>query len=181
MCPSTVGTALCCCVRMKLNKPTDYLEEIAEQFQLILSEVENVACDPNELVIDISNKRVFGLSEFDCMKTVYYGVKEIIRRNRNEVQPDTAAGDEIKESVDEPQTEISLTSVHSNGTYTKEQVECDAVAEPEEPAMEDVAAPSEEVETPESKESAIPDIVESSDKNIEANEPTVEVGTTESN
>lgn len=130
--PCNIGTTLNCHVRMKLNKPTDYLQEICEQFHLIATDVEGIECAENDCIIDISNKRVFGLSEFDCMKTVYFGVKEIIRRNSNESQTEVAAEEEnLALPTDEPQAEISLNSVHSNGTYTKEQVEPESVVAPD--------------------------------------------------
>lgn len=129
MCPANIGTALNCHVRMKLNKPTDYLKEIGEQYHLVLTDVSGVECAENECIIDVSNERVFGLSEFDCMKTVYYGVKEIIRRNSSEIQTADVAEEEVPATMcDEPQAEISLNSVQSNGTYTKEPVEDENVA-----------------------------------------------------
>lgn len=135
MCPSNIGTALHCIVRMKLNKPTDYLNEIFEQFQVVVTLVTDGECAENECVVDICNKPTFGLSEFDCVKTVYYGVKEIIRRNstsKTNVGPAHAeANEDAQETVcDEPQAEISLNSIQSNGTYTKEQVESECAAAP---------------------------------------------------
>lgn len=143
VCPSTIGTALDCHVRMKLIGPADYLGDISEQFHLLVTDVTGTECAEKERVIDISNKRVFGLSEFDCMKSVYYGIKEIIRRNSTEGETDVVAEEIPATTSDEPQAEISLTSVQSNGTYTKEQVELECVATPDEPAVE-----AENTETP---------------------------------
>lgn len=134
VCPSTIGTALNCHVRMKLNGAADYLEDISEQFHLVITHVMGTECAEDERVINISNKRVFGLSEFDCMKTVYYGVKEIIRRNSTETKTDVGTEEIPATTNDEPQAEVSLTSVQSNGTYTKEQVELECVATSDEPA-----------------------------------------------
>lgn len=178
ICPSTVGTTLNCHVRLKLNKPTEYLSEIGEQFHLVWTNVVGISCAENECIIDISNRRVFGLSEFDCMKTVYYGVKEIIRRNSSECHTDIPAetDDEIP-ACDEPQAEISLNSVQSNGTYTKEQVDCENVAAPDEPAVEadDTETPNPPGEVVEEgdaglKQSPTPDNAEVADENIEPNE-----------
>lgn len=178
--PSTVGTTLNCHVRMKLKMPLDYLKEIGEQFHLIVAGVTGVACAEHECIIDISNKRVFGLSEFDCMKTVYYGVKEIVRRNLSERR--TNVGSEEEEvaatTCDEPQAEISLNSVQSNGTYTKEQVEYESASAPDEPAvvMENTEIPTQSDDAEECEQSlepeepTAPDNVEVADENIESNE-----------
>lgn len=136
MCPANIGTTLNCHVRVKLNKPADYLKEIGEQFHLVLTDVMGVGCAENECIIDISNGRVFGLSEFDCMKTVYYGVKEIIRRNSSESQTAVVEEEVPATMCDDLQAEMSLNSVQSNGTYTKEQDEDESVAPSGELAVE---------------------------------------------
>lgn len=179
MCPANIGTTLNCHVRVKLNKPADYLKEIGEQFHLVLTDVMGVGCAENECIIDISNGRVFGLSEFDCMKTVYYGVKEIIRRNSSENQTAAVAEEEVPATTcDDLQAEMSMNSVQSNGTYTKEHVEDESVAPSGELAVE-----AGNTETPNlasdggeneqllvSKEALSADNVEDAAKNNEPNE-----------
>lgn len=173
MCPANIGTTLNCHVRMKLNKPADYLKEIGEQFHVVLTDVMGVECAENECIIDISNERVFGLSEFDCMKMVYYGVKEIIRRNARESQTAAVAEEEVPATTcDEPQAEMSLNSVQSNGTYTKEQVEDESVAASGEHAVEaeNTRTPIQADDEEEDEQSVIPKEAPSADKVEDAGE-----------
>lgn len=146
MCPSNIGTTIHCEVQINIDSnDVSKLNEICDKFQLN----HHVISDN---IVEISNKRRFGLSEFDCVKTVYYGVKEINRlfnndsndgiienERKNGDKPDEnifeAENSEIDEKKDDPDTEKILkekesaeeqmNSIQSNGTYTKESADID--------------------------------------------------------
>lgn len=101
MCLSHLGTALQCEIQLKFLRIVlvSDLNEICEKFQLHVKEIEHTE---NECVLLISNKRAYGLSEFDCVKTVYYGAKEILRwihggNDGKDIEADAAIADENDE------------------------------------------------------------------------------------
>lgn len=117
------------------------LHEICNNYQLNHTVIA-------ENVIEISNRRCFGLSEFDCVKAVYYGVKEIIRSfnqsNAESEQVEAYAGpnenaqeeecnksneEEVAAEVPAEQEQLQQPqSLESNGTYTKEDANLDDVS-----------------------------------------------------
>lgn len=122
MCPSKIGTTIQCEVSMKIEQSMiEKVEEICDKFQLKTNAI-------GENAIEISNKRCFGLSEFDCVKGVYYGVKEIVRllnvqeKNReNELNEEDKPENETGKSVGQETEEINPDKQENNNEIEKEE------------------------------------------------------------
>lgn len=160
MCPSNIGTTIRCEVQLKIeSEETASLNEICDKYHLNHHKI-------TDDTIEVSNMRCFGLSEFDCVKTVYFGVKEIIRllnktnssveedkqleNEKNEAEQTKSEPDEEKGIVmpekpteEKESPEQQMNSMESNGTYTKEDIHENKLNEP----MEETEAKDNDEET----------------------------------
>lgn len=75
--PFNLGSAIHCHIRMHFNEQIciNSLKEICEKLNIKME----IIGDSNERTVELVNEKVFGFSEFDCMKAFYDSVKEIIQ------------------------------------------------------------------------------------------------------
>ncbi len=80
-CPTNLGTSLRASVHIKLPQleKSNGLKEACEKLQLSLRGTHGEHSKAESGVWDISNKRRLGLTEVDCITTLYNGLKELIR------------------------------------------------------------------------------------------------------
>ncbi|XP_031621141.1 arginine kinase-like [Contarinia nasturtii] len=82
-----LGTGICCKIRLKLKQTTDCIEEICKKLRIKITPIEV----ENECIVELTNGgRTFGVSEFECVKVFYDGIKEILQiLSENQVHAET--------------------------------------------------------------------------------------------
>lgn len=81
-CPTNLGTTIRASVHIKLPKLSlqkTVLNQLAENFHLQIRGTRGEHTDSEGGILDISNKRRLGLTEYDALKEMYDGITEIIR------------------------------------------------------------------------------------------------------
>ena len=80
-CPTNLGTALRASVHIKLPllSQTNYFKKICADLELSIRGIHGEHSESIGGIWDISNKRRLGLTEVDCVLTLYNGVKKIIQ------------------------------------------------------------------------------------------------------
>ncbi len=81
-CPTNLGTAMRASVHIKLPKlsqNSELFKSITDKFHLQIRGVHGEHSKSEGGIFDISNRRRLGISEVDCVKDLYNGVKELIR------------------------------------------------------------------------------------------------------
>lgn len=80
----SVGTGICCKIRLKFKQPFDSLEKICNESHI---KINSFNSNDTENVIELTNLRAFGFSEFECVHVFYESVKRILQILReNEAQ-----------------------------------------------------------------------------------------------
>ena len=85
-CPTNLGTAMRASVHIKLPKlsqDNNLFKSITDKFHLQIRGVHGEHSKSEGGVFDISNRRRLGISEVECVKDLYSGVKELIRVERS--------------------------------------------------------------------------------------------------
>jgi len=82
-CPTNLGTTIRASVHVKLPKLAaggqEQLQSVADQFQLQVRGSAGEHSEAKDGLYDISNRERMGLTEFQAVKKMYDGVKELIR------------------------------------------------------------------------------------------------------
>ena len=81
-CPTNLGTALRASVHIKLPKLSqdkELFKTITDKFHLQIRGVHGEHSESEGGIFDISNRRRLGISEVECVKDLYNGVKELIK------------------------------------------------------------------------------------------------------
>ena len=81
-CPTNLGTAMRASVHIKLPKlsqNSELFKSITDKFHLQIRGVHGEHSKSEGGVFDISNRRRLGVSEVECVKDLYNGVKELIK------------------------------------------------------------------------------------------------------
>ncbi len=81
-CPTNLGTAMRASVHIKLPKlsqKSELFKSITDKFHLQIRGVHGEHSKSEGGVFDISNRRRLGVSEVECVKDLYNGVKELIK------------------------------------------------------------------------------------------------------
>ena len=87
-CPTNLGTALRASVHIalpNLSKKENFpkFEEIAAKFNVQIRGIHGEHSESTDGVYDISNKRRLGLSEVECVQSMYDGVKALIELEKS--------------------------------------------------------------------------------------------------
>lgn len=80
-CPTNLGTTIRASVHINLPKlaaDKEKLEEVAGKFNLQVRGTAGEHTESSDGYYDISNKRRLGLTEFEAVKEMYEGIKELI-------------------------------------------------------------------------------------------------------
>lgn len=72
-----LGTGIRCKINVKLKQPVDCIKGICEKN--CIKTTQNAHDVGNEFILELTNQKTFGLSEFECVKAFYDGVKEILQ------------------------------------------------------------------------------------------------------
>ncbi|WP_458700302.1 phosphagen kinase [Sulfurospirillum sp. 1307] len=81
-CPTNLGTAMRASVHVKLeklSKDMDKLNQLANNFDLQIRGIDGEHSNSKDGIFDISNKRRLGVSEKECIETLFLGIKEILK------------------------------------------------------------------------------------------------------
>ena len=81
-CPTNLGTAMRASVHIKLPKLSqnkELFKDITDKFHLQIRGVHGEHSESEGGIFDISNRRRLGISEVECVKDLYNGVKELIK------------------------------------------------------------------------------------------------------
>ncbi len=84
-CPSNIGTAMRAGVHIRLpmlDRQREKLYRTAEQAGLQVRGTGGEKTDVRDSVFDISNKKRLGITETDCIQTLYHGVRNLIRMEK---------------------------------------------------------------------------------------------------
>lgn len=84
-CPTNLGTALRASVHIKLPKlgsNMDLFKSICEQYHVQIRGIDGEHSKSKSGIYDISNKRRLGISEIECIKDMYNGVKALISKEK---------------------------------------------------------------------------------------------------
>lgn len=73
----TLGSGICCKIRLKHDKSIDCINEICTKNGIKVTSIDENTAD-NVHFIELSNRRTFGVSEFECIKSFYDAFKEAI-------------------------------------------------------------------------------------------------------
>ncbi|XP_039437019.1 arginine kinase Lit v 2-like [Culex pipiens pallens] len=110
-CPSNLGTTIRASVHIKLpklGKVREKLDEAAAKYKLQVRGTRGEHTESEKGVFDISNKRRLGLTEYEAVKEMYDGIKELIELEKNtedvkeEEKPAEASPSETKPSESAP-------------------------------------------------------------------------------
>uniref|UniRef100_A0A182JX84 arginine kinase n=1 Tax=Anopheles christyi TaxID=43041 RepID=A0A182JX84_9DIPT len=102
-CPTNLGTAIRASVHIRLPKLSadkTRMEEAAATHKLQIRGVHGEHTDTSDGVLDVSNKRRLGLTEFEAVKEMVDGVKALIALEK-ELEAGCGAGNEANEAVEE--------------------------------------------------------------------------------
>ncbi|XP_058825220.1 arginine kinase 1-like [Topomyia yanbarensis] len=102
-CPSNLGTTIRASVHIKLpnlGSNRIKLEETAAKYNLQVRGTRGEHTESEQGIFDISNKRRLGLTEFEAVKEMYDGIKELI-----ELEKTTVPGEEEEVEISEPAPE----------------------------------------------------------------------------
>lgn len=184
--PFNLGSAVHCRVRMHFNEQIciNSLKEICEKLDIQIEVMD----DCNECTVDFVNDKVFGFSEFDCMKTFYDSMKEIIETIEKGIETAVLENDDEKYAVpnSEMQEQNSNDKTQDIETVSAvENVEIQQTIEEElngntNDSADDVEAnnndksPNEKIENTESNEPTNVVHDDSNDRNIECNNENAE-------
>lgn len=131
----TLGSGICCKIRLKCIEPMDCIDEICAKSRIKITRIDETNA-VNDHLIELSSLRTFGVSEFECVKSFYDGVKEIIETlENNEMVTET-----VNENVDELNTQLGnsdkmntnpdeTTPIESSSQQNKENNEVNAAEE----------------------------------------------------
>ncbi len=81
-CPTNLGTAMRASVHIKLSKLSqnkELFKNITDKFHLQIRGIHGEHSESEGGIFDISNRRRLGVTEVECAKDLYNGVKELIR------------------------------------------------------------------------------------------------------
>jgi len=84
-CPTNLGTALRASVHIKLPKlgsDMELFKSICEQYHVQIRGIDGEHSKSKSGIYDISNKRRLGISEIECIKDMYNGVKALISKEK---------------------------------------------------------------------------------------------------
>merc|ERR1711994_15633 len=99
-CPTNIGCGERASVHIKIPKTSeDEINEIATKFNLQIRGIHGEHSESKGGVYDVSNKRRLGISEWDGVKDLINGCKELIESETKLLNDDIAAfkeGDEVK-------------------------------------------------------------------------------------
>lgn len=111
--PKLLGTGLQCKAHLKLQHSEGRIKKAAEGSKLMMIPIEETQSE-NELIIELINQRSFGLSEFECVKLFYDGIKEFLRiLNCDDDQGDTdeKTNENVAQEPSEKANEIDSNNV----------------------------------------------------------------------
>lgn len=84
-CPTNLGTTIRASVHIslpKLGADREKLNEIADKFKLQVRGTRGEHTESEDSFYDISNRRRLGLTEYEAVKEMYDGIKEMIQMER---------------------------------------------------------------------------------------------------
>ena len=84
-CPTNLGTAMRASVHIKLpnlSKNFEKFKTITQEYHLQIRGIDGEHSDSQSDIFDISNKRRLGISEVQCVKEMYEGVKKLIKEEQ---------------------------------------------------------------------------------------------------
>lgn len=73
----TLGSGICCKIRLKHDEPINCINGICTKNGIKVTSIDENTTD-NVHFIELSNRRTFGVSEFECIKSFYDAFKEAI-------------------------------------------------------------------------------------------------------
>ncbi|XP_055613470.1 arginine kinase-like [Uranotaenia lowii] len=103
-CPSNLGTTIRASVHIKLPKlghVRSKLEAKAAEYNLQVRGTRGEHTESEDGVFDVSNKRRLGLTEYDAVKEMYDGIRELIELERNTEEGETDEAEEAPPAEEE--------------------------------------------------------------------------------
>uniref|UniRef100_A0A7S3DD70 Arginine kinase n=1 Tax=Palpitomonas bilix TaxID=652834 RepID=A0A7S3DD70_9EUKA len=98
-CPTNLGTAMRASVHIKLPLLASHKEEldaIADKYKVQIRGIHGEHSSTDGGIFDISNRRRLGLSEVECVQSMYEGVQAMIARERELQAEQGGSGEEEK-------------------------------------------------------------------------------------
>lgn len=85
-----LGTGIYCKAQLKLQFSEDYIKKVANQTKMKIHSINSSEIETdedNKLIVELTNWQAFGISEFECVKLFYDGIKDFIQKlENNEVE-----------------------------------------------------------------------------------------------
>lgn len=86
-----LGTGICCKIRLKLHQNAKHIETVAQKSGIKFNIMDANQCENGFVIVELTNQRTFGLSEFQCVQQFYDGIKKFMEMMENvEMQNDIA-------------------------------------------------------------------------------------------
>lgn len=104
-----LGTGICCKAILKLKQPIERIEKTVEKSKVKIASINATEVE-NEQIVILTSQPSFGLSEFECCKSFYGNVKEMLEtleetNNENGDEQNEINSQEAREVANE--TEVS--------------------------------------------------------------------------
>lgn len=77
-----LGTGMCCKIRLKLQHAIEHIENAAKKSGIKINSIDENQCE-NGCIVELTNLRTFGLSEFECVQQFYDGIKKFMEMMEN--------------------------------------------------------------------------------------------------
>lgn len=132
-----LGTGIRCKAQLKLEHSEDQIKLVAEQSGIIVTSIVTALTGKeNEVLVEFTNRKTLAVSEFECVKLFFDGIKEfILTLEKGEIQNDES-------------NELDPQNQHNNSKEENTKLnETDGVSENETPAsIEDITSKIDENE-----------------------------------
>lgn len=78
-----LGTGMCCKMRLKLQHTTEHIENVALKSGIKINFMDDANQCETGFIVELTNPRTFGLSEFECVQQFYDGIKKFMEMIEN--------------------------------------------------------------------------------------------------
>lgn len=171
-----LGTGLCCKIRMNLQHTVEHIETFAQKSGIKINSVNTKQSKDGFNIVDLTNRRTFGLSEFECVQQFYDGIKRFLEIQTVNVEPHA---DTVEDSTEIDTNKLCANANESSDSH-KSEVDVDEAKQHAESNLSNQNAANEQKINVEAHESdgnvEEADVVDNTDTvQANTNEPSADV------
>lgn len=82
---SQLGTGVCCKIRLKLQHNAQHIEDVAQKLGLKTNSMDANQCENGFIIVELTNQRTFGMSEFQCVQQFHDSIKKFVEMMENDI------------------------------------------------------------------------------------------------